>query len=112
MASRKAAAPVIGADDGGGRDDLNQPDKLKSSEASSAAVEHVQAVAPESEGECHQLQLPMGDRSSVLGARPRPLAPRLTVEEVEAHRRFVATLGKKAIWRAYSDEVPHQGKSS
>ena len=36
-----------------------------------------------------------------IGARERPLPPRLTGEEAEAHRRFVATLGKgrnKTLW--------------
>jgi DNA polymerase III subunit epsilon len=37
----------------------------------------------------------------VVGERPIPLAPRLTVEARAAHRRFVATLGEGAIWRDY-----------
>jgi DNA polymerase-3 subunit epsilon len=32
------------------------------------------------------------------GPRPRPLAPRLTVDETEAHTAFVATLGETALW--------------
>jgi DNA polymerase-3 subunit epsilon len=31
-------------------------------------------------------------------ARPRPLAPRLTLAESEAHARFVATLGGAPLW--------------
>lgn len=31
--------------------------------------------------------------------RPRPLAPRITEAEVEAHAAFVATLGETAVWR-------------
>jgi DNA polymerase-3 subunit epsilon len=31
-------------------------------------------------------------------ARPRPLAPRLTLAESEAHARFVATLGEAPLW--------------
>jgi DNA polymerase III subunit epsilon len=34
----------------------------------------------------------------VVPARPRPLAPRLTLEEAEAHARFVASLGEGALW--------------
>jgi DNA polymerase-3 subunit epsilon len=33
--------------------------------------------------------------------RPRPLAPRLTPAEIEAHRAFVATLGGDALWLQY-----------
>ena len=33
--------------------------------------------------------------------RPRPLAPRLTAAEIEAHRAFVATLGAEALWLRY-----------
>lgn len=34
-------------------------------------------------------------------ARPRPLAPRLTVEEIAAHAEMVAKLGEKAVWAKY-----------
>ena len=37
----------------------------------------------------------------VVGERMTPLAPRLTDEERAAHRRFIATLGERAIWRDY-----------
>lgn len=37
----------------------------------------------------------------VVGARPIPLAPRLTEEARATHRRFIATLGAAAIWRDY-----------
>jgi DNA polymerase-3 subunit epsilon len=33
--------------------------------------------------------------------REQPLAPRITVEDIEAHRAFVATMGDKAIWAEY-----------
>jgi DNA polymerase III subunit epsilon len=33
--------------------------------------------------------------------RPVPLAPRISVEERQAHRQFIATLGEAAIWRDY-----------
>ncbi|MFG6079682.1 DNA polymerase III subunit epsilon [Paracoccus litorisediminis] len=35
------------------------------------------------------------------GARPRPLAPRLSGAEAEAHAAFVAKLGDKAVWLRY-----------
>jgi DNA polymerase III subunit epsilon len=43
----------------------------------------------------------------VLRERPVPLPPRLSEEELAAHRRFVATLGEDAIWRDYisADEL-------
>jgi DNA polymerase-3 subunit epsilon len=37
----------------------------------------------------------------VVRERPVPLAPRLSVDERAAHRRFIATLGENAIWRDY-----------
>lgn len=37
----------------------------------------------------------------VLRERPFPLAERLSEEEREAHRQFVATLGERAIWLDY-----------
>ena len=42
-------------------------------------------------------------RHSEINARPRPapLRERISAEERDAHRRFVATLGASAIWRAY-----------
>ncbi len=33
--------------------------------------------------------------------RPRPLAPRLSDEDVARHEAFVATLGEKAVWKRY-----------
>ena len=33
--------------------------------------------------------------------RPRPLVPRLTATEIEAHRAFVASLGAEALWLRY-----------
>jgi DNA polymerase III subunit epsilon len=35
------------------------------------------------------------------GSRARPLAPRLTAAEIEAHRAFVASLGAEALWLRY-----------
>jgi DNA polymerase III subunit epsilon len=42
-------------------------------------------------------------RHSAITIRPRPapLSDRITAQERDAHRRFVATLGATAIWRAY-----------
>jgi DNA polymerase-3 subunit epsilon len=33
--------------------------------------------------------------------RPAPLAPRLTEDDIAAHRAFVATMGDKAIWNEF-----------
>ncbi|MEA2905701.1 MAG: polymerase subunit epsilon [Alphaproteobacteria bacterium] len=37
-----------------------------------------------------------------VAPRPEPLAPRLTDEQRQAHARFIATLGDKAIWLDYA----------
>ena len=37
------------------------------------------------------------------GQRPRPLAPRITEAEAQAHAAFVAKLGEKAVWLRYRD---------
>jgi DNA polymerase III subunit epsilon len=37
-----------------------------------------------------------------IRARPEPLAPRVSAEERDAHRAFIATLGETAIWRIYN----------
>lgn len=34
-----------------------------------------------------------------LGARPTPLAPRLSAEEIEAHEKFIKSIGENAFWR-------------
>jgi DNA polymerase-3 subunit epsilon len=39
--------------------------------------------------------------TTVRKARPVPLAPRLSDAERDAHARFIATLGAKAIWNDY-----------
>ncbi|MDQ7261755.1 DNA polymerase III subunit epsilon [Paracoccus sp. PS-1] len=36
------------------------------------------------------------------GQRPRPLPPRITEAEAEAHAAFVAKLGEKAVWLRYA----------
>jgi DNA polymerase-3 subunit epsilon len=41
---------------------------------------------------------PMNGAVWVVPPRPRPLAPRLTAAEAEAHARFVAGLGEDALW--------------
>jgi len=38
---------------------------------------------------------------TVVRVRPAPLAARISAEEREAHRAFVATLGEKSIWQDY-----------
>ena len=51
-----------------------------------------------------------GERITVAQVRPVPLMPRVTAEDLVAHRAFVATLGDNAIWRDYlsqaDDEIP------
>jgi len=42
---------------------------------------------------------------AVVRVRPVPLAPRISPEERDAHRAFVATLGDKAIWKDYPSEA-------
>jgi len=39
--------------------------------------------------------------AAAVRPRPTPLPSRLTSEEQEAHRGFVATLGENAVWRRY-----------
>jgi len=46
----------------------------------------------------------------LLRARPEPLPSRLTVEEVEAHRAFVAALSKTAIWDKYLPQKQESGE--
>ena len=41
------------------------------------------------------------DGAIVVRQRPAPLAPRVSDEEREAHRAFIATLGENALWRNY-----------
>lgn len=50
-----------------------------------------------------QAAVPLGDGGAIVVVRERPkaLAPRLTAEELAAHRRFIETLGDRAIWRDY-----------
>jgi len=42
-----------------------------------------------------------GTGAEAVAQRPRPLAPRLTETEIEAHRAFVAALGGEALWLRY-----------
>jgi DNA polymerase-3 subunit epsilon len=50
-----------------------------------------------------------GERRNL--ARPQPLPPRLTEEEVAAHRAFVATLGQVAVWNDYWAEAEAEAAS-
>ena len=43
----------------------------------------------------------LGANAEAIKPRQRPLAPRLTAAEIEAHRAFVATLGAEALWLRY-----------
>jgi DNA polymerase III subunit epsilon len=38
---------------------------------------------------------------AIVRTRPQPLPPRVTAEDRNAHRAFVATLGSDAVWRDY-----------
>jgi DNA polymerase-3 subunit epsilon len=38
--------------------------------------------------------------------RPRPLPPRLTPDLEAEHRRFVESLGEKALWWRYLENIP------
>lgn len=40
---------------------------------------------------------------ALLTARPAPLAPRLSAQELAAHAAFVASLGEKAVWLQYEE---------
>lgn len=44
----------------------------------------------------------LGASQEAIGPRPRPLEPRLSAAEIEAHRAFVATLGADALWLRYA----------
>ncbi len=41
---------------------------------------------------------------AALRARPQPLPVRVTDDERDAHRKFIATLGDKVLWRDYLPE--------
>jgi DNA polymerase-3 subunit epsilon len=43
----------------------------------------------------------LGGNAEPMRPRPRPLAPRLSAAEIEAHRAFIATLGAEALWLRY-----------
>jgi DNA polymerase III subunit epsilon len=43
----------------------------------------------------------LGGAGETIAPRPRPLQPRLSAAEIEAHRAFVATLGAEALWLRY-----------
>lgn len=44
----------------------------------------------------------LGAREIAVRQRPRPLPPRLSAAEIEAHCAFVATLGQNALWLRYA----------
>lgn len=48
-------------------------------------------------------------RRKALPPRPRPLAPRLTPEDLAAHKAFVDTLGPNAIWIKGAGEAKPKG---
>jgi DNA polymerase III subunit epsilon len=46
-----------------------------------------------------------GGQSEAIRARPTPLSPRLSAEDLAAHAAFVATMGDKALWGTYAEPV-------
>ena len=44
---------------------------------------------------------------AAIRVRAVPLAGRITIADLDAHRAFVATLGPKAIWLDYAREEDH-----
>jgi DNA polymerase-3 subunit epsilon len=44
----------------------------------------------------------LGTGQEAIHPRRRPLEPRITAAEIEAHRAFVATLGTDALWLRYA----------
>jgi DNA polymerase-3 subunit epsilon len=48
--------------------------------------------------------------NDLLRARPAPLQSRLTALEDEAHRAFLSTLGKAAIWDKYLPQIEESGE--
>ena len=38
----------------------------------------------------------------IISSRPRPLAPRITQTELEAHQAMIGSIGAKALWGRYS----------
>ncbi len=44
----------------------------------------------------------LGTNAGAVAPRLRPLPPRLTAAEIDAHRAFVATLGNEALWLRYA----------
>jgi len=56
-------------------------------------------------GLAEAIELPSGrsDGAIIVRTRPAPLEPRISEEEREAHRAFVASLGESAIWLGYRE---------
>jgi DNA polymerase-3 subunit epsilon len=56
-------------------------------------------------GLAEAIELPAGgiDGAIIVRTRPEPLKPRISEEEREAHRAFVASLGENAIWLGYRE---------
>jgi DNA polymerase III subunit epsilon len=47
------------------------------------------------------IRLEPSNIKTITRVRPNPLPPRVTADDRNAHRAFVATLGSEAIWRDY-----------
>ncbi len=48
----------------------------------------------------------MDDHVAGVSRRPRPLAPRVTEAEQQAHGKMLASLGEKAVWNRYDAKSP------
>jgi DNA polymerase-3 subunit epsilon len=46
---------------------------------------------------------------TIVRARPNPLPPRVTADDRNAHREFVETLGKDAVWLYYFEGAAIRG---
>jgi DNA polymerase-3 subunit epsilon len=46
---------------------------------------------------------------AIVRVRPKPLPPRVTADDRNAHRAFVATLGSEVIWLDFCESAPNKG---
>lgn len=70
-----------------------------------------QATLSLAQGAIQQRGGMMSTISTVIRARPRPLAPRLSEADVAAHRVFVETLGAEALWIRFDREAAADERS-
>ena len=58
-------------------------------------------VAPEPRCNSSRAVARTSNIQAIVRVRPAPLPPRVTVDDRNAHRAFVATLGNDAVWLDY-----------